>query len=127
MTTTTAAADNATTAASRVTVLGPGSMGSPIARTFVERGYRTTVWNRTVGRSALLGGVGGEYPPDLGSLRAQAALVDGMIGHREAVGVEAMRMRQAKEPMDRRIADGHGEQEISSLFELLPEEGRTAS
>ncbi|WP_435875705.1 hypothetical protein [Nonomuraea jabiensis] len=35
----------------------------------------------------------------------------------------AMRMRQVKELMDRRIADGHGEQGFSSLFELLEREG----
>ncbi|WP_230466136.1 NAD(P)-binding domain-containing protein [[Actinomadura] parvosata] len=29
-------------------------MGSAIAGTFVERGHRTTVWNRTAGRSAPL-------------------------------------------------------------------------
>lgn len=301
MTTTTAATDNATTVASRVTVLGLGSMGSAIARTFADRGYRTTVWNRTANKSGPLvdvgataaataaeavaasplvvvclldgaavgevlasvddvvagkvlvnltsgspaqaranerwaserdaeyidgklmgdppnvgtpnitvllsgsrsafdahastlrelGGVGyhgedaglaavefmahvamgyemligflhllklvraegvdvtgfaervagslaayppllttiakavasGEYPPDLGSLRVQAALMDDMIDHRESVGVEAMRMRQVKELMDRRIADGHGEQGFSSLFELLAKEG----
>ncbi|MEV0201779.1 NAD(P)-binding domain-containing protein [Nonomuraea sp. NPDC050691] len=301
MTTTTATTDNPTTAANRVTVLGLGAMGSAIARTFAERGYRTTVWNRTAGKSAplvdvgataaataaeavaasplvvvclldgaavdevlasvdtavegkvlvnltsgspaqaranerwasehgaeyidgkimgdppyvgtpnftvllsgsrsafdahesallVLGGVGyhgedpgfaavefmaqvamgyemligflhvlklvraeggdvtefaerfagslaaypplltgiakavasGEYPPDLGPLRVQAALMDDMIDHRESVGVEAMRMRQVKELMDRRIADGYGEQGFSSLFELLAKEG----
>jgi 3-hydroxyisobutyrate dehydrogenase-like beta-hydroxyacid dehydrogenase len=301
MTTTTPAADNPTTAASRVTVLGLGAMGSAIARTFVDRGYRTTVWNRTASKSkpladagataaataaeavapsplvvvclldgtavdevlgsvdavvagkvlvnltsgspaqaranerwahehgaeyldgklmgdpphigtenisvtisgsvdawaaheaALreLGGVAyhgadagaaavefnaqvamgyemligflhvlrlvraeggdvaasgarlagsvaaypplltaiaeavasGEYPPDLGPLRVQAALMDDLIHHRESVGVEAVRMRQVKELMDRRIADGHGDQGFSSLFELLSKKG----
>ncbi|MFI7442856.1 NAD(P)-dependent oxidoreductase [Nonomuraea indica] len=301
MTTTTATTDNPTTAASQVTVLGLGSMGSAIAGTFVERGYRTTVWNRTASKSAPLvdagataaataaeavaasplvvvclldsaavdevlasvdtavagkvlvnltsgspaqaranerwasergaeyidgklmgdppyvgtpnitvllsgsrsafdahesalrelGGVGyhgedaglaavefmaqvamgyemligflhvlklvraegadvtefgervagslaayaplltgiakavasGEYPPDLGPLRVQAALMDDMIDHRESVDVEAVRMRQVKELMDRRVADGHGEQGFSSLFELLEKEG----
>ncbi|QFG22056.1 NAD(P)-dependent oxidoreductase [Actinomadura sp. WMMB 499] len=69
----------------------------------------------------------GEYPPDLGSLRVQAALMDDMIGHRESVGVEAVRMREVKELMDRRIADGHGEQGFSSLIELLAKRGRTES
>jgi 3-hydroxyisobutyrate dehydrogenase-like beta-hydroxyacid dehydrogenase len=61
----------------------------------------------------------GEYGPDLGSLDVQAALMDDMISHREAVGVDAVRMREVKELMDRRIADGHGDQGFSSLFELL--------
>lgn len=61
----------------------------------------------------------GEYGPDLGSLDVQAALMDDMISHRESIGVEAVRMREVKELMDRRIADGHGDQGFSSLFELL--------
>lgn len=61
----------------------------------------------------------GEYGPDLGSLDVQAALMDDMISHRESLGVESVRMREVKELMDRRIADGHGDQGFSSLFELL--------
>ncbi|WP_344969389.1 NAD(P)-binding domain-containing protein [Streptosporangium fragile] len=33
-------------------------MGSAIARTFVDRGYRTTVWNRTTSKSAPLADAG---------------------------------------------------------------------
>ncbi|WP_449289438.1 NAD(P)-dependent oxidoreductase [Nocardiopsis potens] len=65
----------------------------------------------------------GEYGPDLGSLNVQAALMDDMISHRESLGVEAVRMREVKRLMDRRIADGHGDQGFSSLFELLPPRG----
>jgi 3-hydroxyisobutyrate dehydrogenase-like beta-hydroxyacid dehydrogenase len=61
----------------------------------------------------------GEYGPDLGSLDVQAALMDDLISHRDSLGVEAVRMREVKELMDRRIADGHGDQGFSSLFELL--------
>jgi 3-hydroxyisobutyrate dehydrogenase-like beta-hydroxyacid dehydrogenase len=63
----------------------------------------------------------GEYGPDLGSLDVQAALMDDMISHRESLGVEAVRMREVKDLMDRRIAGGHGDQGFSSLFELLAE------
>ncbi|MEU5580157.1 NAD(P)-binding domain-containing protein [Streptomyces huasconensis] len=61
----------------------------------------------------------GEYGPDLGSLDVQAALMDDLISHRESVGVEAVRMREVKTLMDRRITAGHGAQGFSSLFELL--------
>jgi 3-hydroxyisobutyrate dehydrogenase-like beta-hydroxyacid dehydrogenase len=61
----------------------------------------------------------GQYGPDLGSLNVQTALMDDMISHRESIGVEAVRMREVKELMDRRIAEGHGDQGFSSLFELL--------
>jgi 3-hydroxyisobutyrate dehydrogenase-like beta-hydroxyacid dehydrogenase len=61
----------------------------------------------------------GEYPPDLGSLDVQAALMDDLISHRVSIGVEAVRMREVKELMDRRIAGGHGQEGFASLFELL--------
>lgn len=61
----------------------------------------------------------GEYPPDLGSLNVQVALMDDLISHRESIGVEAVRMREVKDLMDRRIAGGFGAQGFSSLFELL--------
>ncbi|QEV19760.1 NAD(P)-dependent oxidoreductase [Streptomyces alboniger] len=61
----------------------------------------------------------GKYGPDLGSLDVQAALMDDLIGHRESLGVETVRMREVKRLMTRRIADGHGDQGFSSLFELL--------
>lgn len=61
----------------------------------------------------------GAYGPDLGSLDVQAALMDDLIGHREAAGVEAVRMREVKSLMDRRIAQGHGDQGFSSMYELL--------
>ncbi|WP_433310016.1 NAD(P)-dependent oxidoreductase [Micromonospora sp. CA-269861] len=61
----------------------------------------------------------GEYPPDLGPLNVQAALMDDMISHRESIGAEAVRMREVRDLMNRRIADGFGAQGFSSLFELL--------
>ncbi|MEI7054298.1 NAD(P)-binding domain-containing protein [Nocardioides sp. CCNWLW239] len=59
------------------------------------------------------------YGPDLGSLDVQAALMDDLIAHRESAGVETVRMREVKSLMDRRIAQGHGEQGFSSMYELL--------
>ncbi len=40
-----------------VTVIGLGSMGSTMARTFVAAGHPTTVWNRTPGKTDGLGAV----------------------------------------------------------------------
>ncbi|QGG96701.1 NAD(P)-dependent oxidoreductase [Actinomarinicola tropica] len=61
----------------------------------------------------------GTYPPDLGPLDVQAALMPDLIAHRDAIGVESVRMREVRELMDRRIADGHGDEGFSGLFELL--------
>ncbi|GGR53794.1 3-hydroxyisobutyrate dehydrogenase-like beta-hydroxyacid dehydrogenase [Nocardioides luteus] len=59
------------------------------------------------------------YGPDLGSLDVQAALMDDLIEHRESAGVESVRMREVKSLMDRRVAQGHGDQGFSSLYELF--------
>jgi 3-hydroxyisobutyrate dehydrogenase-like beta-hydroxyacid dehydrogenase len=40
-----------------VTVIGLGAMGSTMARTFVDAGHPTTVWNRTPGKAAGLGAI----------------------------------------------------------------------
>lgn len=61
----------------------------------------------------------GTYGPDLGSLDVQAALMDDLIGHREAAGVETVRMREVKSLMDRRVGQGHGDQGFSGIYELL--------
>lgn len=60
-----------------------------------------------------------EYGPDLGPLSVQAALMDDLISHRESLDIDTVRMREVQRLMDRRIADGHGDQGFSSLFELL--------
>lgn len=41
-----------------VSVIGMGNMGSAIARAYLERGYRTTVWNRTADKAEALADVG---------------------------------------------------------------------
>lgn len=61
----------------------------------------------------------GTYQPDLGPLQVQAAMFDDLIDHRKSKNVETLRMQEIKNLMDRRIADGHGAQGFSSLFELL--------
>lgn len=61
----------------------------------------------------------GEYPPDLGPLSVQAALMGDLIDHRRSLGVDTVRMREVKKLMDQRVADGHGHEGFSSLFALL--------
>lgn len=63
--------------------------------------------------------ISGEYGPDLGTLDVQSALMGDLISHRESLGVEAVRMREIRDLMERRIAQGHGDQGFSSLIELL--------
>lgn len=61
----------------------------------------------------------GDYVPDLGPLDVQEALMDDLIEHRESAGVEALRMREVRDLMRLRIAEGHGDEGFSSLFEVL--------
>ena len=37
-----------------ITVLGLGSMGLTIARLYLDKGYKVTVWNRTADKAAAL-------------------------------------------------------------------------
>lgn len=72
----------------------------------------------------LLKGIGaavrdGDYPPDLGPLAVQSALMGGLVEHRESLGVDTVRMLEVKQLMDKRVRDGHGSEGFSSLFELL--------
>ncbi|MEU6040692.1 NAD(P)-binding domain-containing protein [Actinomadura sp. NPDC047616] len=58
-------------------VLDLGAMGSAIARTFVERGYRTTVCNRTASRSAPLVAAGATAAAMAASPPVVVCLLDG--------------------------------------------------
>jgi 3-hydroxyisobutyrate dehydrogenase-like beta-hydroxyacid dehydrogenase len=59
------------------------------------------------------------YPPDLGPLSVQASLMGDLVDHRRSLGVDTVRMDEVKDLMERRVADGHGDQGFSSLYALL--------
>ncbi|RWM78159.1 MAG: NAD(P)-dependent oxidoreductase [Mesorhizobium sp.] len=53
------------TMASNVCVLGAGRMGSSIARTLLDRGYPTWVWNRTAAKCDPLAALGANVAPSV--------------------------------------------------------------
>lgn len=59
------------------------------------------------------------YPPDLGPLRTQAAIMGDLIDTREARGVDAELLRHIRALMNRRLAAGHGDEGFASLVEEL--------
>lgn len=59
------------------------------------------------------------YPPDLGPLRTQAALMGDLIDTREARDVDAERLRHIRALMNRRVAAGHGDEGFSGIVEEL--------
>ena len=61
----------------------------------------------------------GTYPPDLGPLSVQVALMDDLLDHRDSHGVDNVRMREVRDRMSERVADGHGDQGFSSLIETF--------
>lgn len=65
-----------------------------------------------------------DYPPDLGPLSVQVALMDDMLEHRESLGVDTVRMREVRRLMKQRVADGHGAQGFSSLIASIEEQQR---
>ena len=48
-----------------ITVLGTGRMGSALARALLTAGHRTTVWNRTIEKTAPLAAVGAIVAPSV--------------------------------------------------------------
>ncbi|MBO8199246.1 NAD(P)-dependent oxidoreductase [Streptomyces smyrnaeus] len=58
-----------------VTVLGLGAMGSAIARTFLDHGHPTTVWNRTAAKTAPLADAGATAAPTAAEAVAASPLV----------------------------------------------------
>jgi 3-hydroxyisobutyrate dehydrogenase-like beta-hydroxyacid dehydrogenase len=58
----------------------------------------------------------GAYPPDLGPLSVQVALMDDLVDHRESLGVDTVRMREVRTRMRRRVESGHGDRGFSSLI-----------
>jgi 3-hydroxyisobutyrate dehydrogenase-like beta-hydroxyacid dehydrogenase len=65
-----------------------------------------------------------DYPPDLGPLSVQVALMDDLLEHRESLGVDTVRMREVRRLMKQRVADGHGAQGFSSLIASIEAEQR---
>ncbi|WP_344941039.1 hypothetical protein [Actinomadura miaoliensis] len=88
-------------------------MGSLIARTFVERGYRTTVCNRTASRSAPLGAAGATAA----AMAASPRLPTRRHGGGRGTGVRRCRGRGqgAGEPHQRLTRPGRAERVAGSL------------
>lgn len=59
------------------------------------------------------------YPPDLGTVRVQAALMGDLIDTREARGVDAEQLRRIHRLMTQRLACGRGDNGFSSLIEEI--------
>ncbi|MEU8118450.1 NAD(P)-binding domain-containing protein [Spirillospora sp. NPDC049024] len=58
-----------------VTVIGLGPMGATMARTFLENGHPTTVWNRTASKAAPLVEAGATLAPTAADALAASELV----------------------------------------------------
>ncbi|MGI5206025.1 NAD(P)-dependent oxidoreductase [Spirillospora sp. CA-108201] len=58
-----------------VTVIGLGPMGATMARTFLEKGHPTTVWNRTASKAAPLVKDGAALAPTVADALAASDLV----------------------------------------------------
>lgn len=75
----------------QITVLGLGSMGQTLARLFLDKGYRVTVWNRTAGKADALaarGAVAARSAAD--AVRASPVAVMCVYDYRAADAILAM-------------------------------------
>jgi 3-hydroxyisobutyrate dehydrogenase-like beta-hydroxyacid dehydrogenase len=58
-----------------VTVIGLGSMGTALARAFIEAGHPTTVWNRTPAKADPLTAMGARHAPAIGDAVTSGPLI----------------------------------------------------
>jgi len=73
-----------------ITVLGLGSMGVTIARLYLDKGYKVTVWNRTADKAAALTSRGAVLAPSAAeALRASAVAVMCVYDYRAADAILA--------------------------------------
>lgn len=72
-----------TTPPLQVTVLGLGAMGSALAAALLEGGFRTTVWNRSPGRTAPLAAQGADAAGTLAdAVRNSTVIIICLFDHR---------------------------------------------
>jgi prephenate dehydrogenase len=145
-----AADERKTAIRAAVSVVGLGAMGSAVAGAFLEAGHPTTVWNRSSGkadplvengavRAATVGEAFGASPlvllcvlndsaarETLAPLRTHAPLMDDLIDGWRARGAPVDRLRQVRDLVDRRVAEGRGEEGFSSLIEAIRERSASA-
>ncbi|WXB15919.1 NAD(P)-binding domain-containing protein [Pendulispora albinea] len=60
---------------SRIAVLGAGVMGSALVRAFLERGYPTSIWNRTKAKAEALAAAGAKVADTVDQAVADADIV----------------------------------------------------
>lgn len=70
----------------RVSVLGTGLMGAPMARNLLRAGFKVTVWNRTQAKAAALAADGAIVAADPAGSAAGADVLITMLEHGAAVG-----------------------------------------
>lgn len=108
----------------RITILGLGRMGAPMARNLIELGHEVTLWNRTPGRAEALAAPGVVIAPTVSEAVAKAqvaltmvaddaaeeALAYGPGGLLEELGHGAIHLCMSTIGMDtsRRLAEAHG-------------------
>lgn len=61
----------------------------------------------------------GQHPPAAGPLSVHAALMDDLIQTRQARGIDAETLKEVKDLIDRRVADGRGADGFSSIIETI--------
>ncbi|MFC4009931.1 hypothetical protein ACFOY2_22065 [Nonomuraea purpurea] len=84
-------------------------MGTAIAHAFLDAGYRTTVWNRTAAKAG----------DAASTIHLNRPAVDALIAVSGERGVDPALHRPLKELLDRRSADGHGDDSFAAVYELL--------
>jgi 3-hydroxyisobutyrate dehydrogenase-like beta-hydroxyacid dehydrogenase len=114
-----------------ITVLGLGAMGTALARAFLAAGHPPTAFTGellvpwlTVMMASLPGIANdleyGAAPGAAGSnLAMQAAGFVNLIDASEEQGVDPRLLTPMRDLLDRAVAEGHGDEDLSALVRLL--------
>ena len=87
----------------RVTFLGTGIMGAPMARRIAEAGHDVTVWNRTIAKAQPLAEHGAHVADDAAAATTGAEVVVTMLTDGDTVE-EVMRVAAPAAPDRRRCS-----------------------
>ncbi|NTV75596.1 MAG: NAD(P)-dependent oxidoreductase, partial [Holophaga sp.] len=63
----------------RITILGLGRMGAPMARNLIELGHEVTLWNRTPARAEAMAAPGVRVSPTVSDAVAKAQVALTMV------------------------------------------------
>jgi len=121
------------TGTSSVSVIGLGLMGAALAGAYLEAGYRTTVWNRSAGKADAVVEQGATNAADIAEAVAASDVLVCVVDYAAfsaiglgklveastAAGLRPDLLLPIKAYLEKRVADGHGDEALAGMVEVI--------